>query len=507
MLEIVEYGKDEYGFPALVVLGCFDAIHAGHRELLKKAKLQAKINGLDLGVMMFKEGKSGKLVYSFEERCAILEQYNVKFVLAVDFNDEFKKIAPLDFLSEVEDKINVKAYMSGKDFRFGAGAKGKSSTLKNYAEDEENGVWYMSVKDIDLNGEKISTTLIKSCLDEGNVAKANQLLGSEFSVSGEVVKGEGRGTSVVGFPTVNIAYPEWKHAIKHGVYNVKCLIGETDYQGIANFGNCPTFGDERIALEVYLEGFSGDLYGQVLTIRFIDFIREIEEFGSAEELSGQLQNDLSNVNGELAATDVEQPVETVAEVVAEQPEEPIVEETAEQPEESVEEVVEEQPTETVEEVVAEQPEEIIFDEVAEPTEQVITEEVVAEDVTEQPDEVATDEISDDGFDEVAEPVETEETEETKETENVTDEEQPSEVAEQIVIEGVSDGGMQYSEGEELTESAAEPNADETESLQTENGEQLDFIDGLTEAETEVEATTETETVENDNSETSDGESD
>ena len=79
---------------------------------------------------------------------------------AVDFNDEFKKIAPLDFLSEVEDKINVKAYMSGKDFRFGAGAKGKSSTLKNYAEDEENGVWYMSVKDIDLNGEKISTTLI-----------------------------------------------------------------------------------------------------------------------------------------------------------------------------------------------------------------------------------------------------------------------------------------------------------------------------------------------------------
>lgn len=467
MLEIVEYGKDEYGFPALVVLGCFDAIHAGHRELLKKAKLQAKINGLDLGVMMFKEGKSGKLVYSFEERCAILEQYNVKFVLAVDFNDEFKKIAPLDFLSEVEDKINVKAYMSGKDFRFGAGAKGKSSTLKNYAEDEENGVWYMSVKDIDLNGEKISTTLIKSCLDEGNVAKANQLLGSEFSVSGEVVKGEGRGTSVVGFPTVNIAYPEWKHAIKHGVYNVKCLIGDIDYQGIANFGNCPTFGDERIALEVYLEGFSGDLYGQVLTIRFIDFIREIEEFGSAEELSGQLQNDLSNVNGELAATDVEQPVETVAEVVAEQPEE------------------------------------IIFDEVAEPTEQVITEEVVAEDVTEQPDEVATDEISDDGFDEVAEPVETEE---TKETENVTDEEQPSEVAEQIVIEGVSDG-MQYSEGEETTESAVEPNAEETESLQTENGEQLDFIDGLTEAETEVEATTETETVENDNSETSDGESD
>ena len=101
MLTVVEYGKDGYEFPALIVLGCFDAIHLGHRELLKKAKLQAKINGLDLGVMMFRDGKggtSGKLLYSFQERCALLEQFNVKFVLAIDFNDEFKSIAPIDFL-------------------------------------------------------------------------------------------------------------------------------------------------------------------------------------------------------------------------------------------------------------------------------------------------------------------------------------------------------------------------------------------------------------------------
>lgn len=305
MLSIIEYGKDEYEFPALIVLGCFDAIHSGHRELLKKAKLQAKINGLDLGVMMFREGKSGKLVYSFEERCALLEQFNVKFVLAVDFNEQFKAVAPLDFLNQVEDKINVKAYMSGKDFRFGAQAKGKSSTLKNYAEDEENGVWYMPVKDVVSDGDKVSTTLIKSCIQNGDIEKANRLLGSEFFVSGEVVKGEGRGTAVVGFPTVNIEYPEWKCPLKYGVYGIKCLIGETDYNGIANFGNCPTFGDDRIALEVYLEGFSGDLYGRTLTIRFLEFIREIEEFASAEELSGQLKNDLKTVSDEVVAADSE----------------------------------------------------------------------------------------------------------------------------------------------------------------------------------------------------------
>lgn len=433
MLEIIEYGKDEYEFPALVVLGCFDAIHAGHRDLLKKAKLQAKINGLDLGVMMFREGKGGKLVYSFEERCAFLEQYNVKFVLAVDFNDEFKAVAPLDFLHAVEDQINVKAYMSGKDFRFGAGAKGKSSTLKNYAEDEENGVWYMPVKDVDLNGEKISTTLIKSCLDEGNVAKANALLGSEFCVSGEVVRGEGRGTSIVGFPTVNIVYPEWKHPLKHGVYSVKCVVGETDYQGIANFGTCPTFGDERVALEVYLEGFSGDLYGQVLTVRFIDFIREIEQFASAEELSGQLQNDLSTVSDELAVTE-EPAAEGVAEEVVEEPAvEEVAEEVVEEP--AVEEIVEEVSEEPVEESVAEE----IYDDLSDDgLDEIIEEqsEEVVEEVVEEPAEEVVEEQSEEPAEAVVE-------------------EQPEQPAEEIAPENTEDMGMEYTEGEETDLAAVE----------------------------------------------------
>lgn len=342
MLEIIEYGKDQYEFPALIVLGCFDAIHLGHRELLKKAKLQAKINGLDLGVMMFKDGKNGKLLYSFEERIKMLEEFNVKFVLAIDFNDEFKKIAPLAFLDDIDDHINVKAYMSGKDFRFGAGAKGKASTLKNFADDDENGVWYMNVKDVDLNGEKISTTLIKSCLDNGDVEKAAKLLGREYSLTGEVVKGTGRGTSIVGYPTVNISNPDWKYPVKQGVYNVTCDIDGTLYNGVANFGTCPTFEDDRVALEAYFEGYEGDLYGKVLTVNFISYIRDIKKFNSAEELSAQ-------VTADLAGTSETEEVIT-EEVVAEEPvveQEPIVEESTTE-EETNEEV-------TTEEVIAEQP--------------------------------------------------------------------------------------------------------------------------------------------------------
>ena len=291
MLNVIEYGKDEYDFPALLVLGCFDAIHIGHRDLIKKAKLQAKINGLDLGVMLFRDGKGEKTVYSFEERLAILEEFSVKFVLVIDFTEEFKNTSPEDFLHMVEESVNVKAYMSGKDFRFGAKAKGKSSTLKNYAEDEENGVWYMPVKDVMAGSEKVSTTLIKSYLEKGDIASANGLLGSEFCVSGEVIKGAGRGESQLGYPTVNIAYPEKKFPVKQGVYKVKSYIGDTLYYGIANYGTCPTFGDERVALEVHFDGFSGDLYGETLTIIFLDYIRDIMTFASAEELMAQLDAD------------------------------------------------------------------------------------------------------------------------------------------------------------------------------------------------------------------------
>lgn len=499
MLSVIEYGKDEYDFPALIVLGCFDALHAGHRELLKKAKLQAKINGLDLGVMMFRDGKGDKLVYSFEERIAILEQFNVKFVLAIDFTEEFKKTAPLDFLEAVEDKINVKAYMSGKDFRFGEKAKGKSSTLKSYAEDDENGVWYMPVKDVEMDGEKISTTLIKSYLSEGNVAKANALLGSEFTLTGEVVKGAGRGTSVVGFPTVNIVYPEWKQPIKHGVYSVKCMIGETDYQGVANFGTCPTFGDNRVALEVYFEGFSGDLYGQVLTIRFIDFVRDIEEFVSADELSGQIKSDLNSVNGEAVATDAtveepaaEQPVESVEEVVEEQPVANVEEVAEEQTVESAEEVVEEQPAENVEEIT-EVPAEEVTEQVVEEYEEV-TEETVEEqsiETVEENEEASVEEVKDEAAEiteEIPEAVEEQPAEESAVSEVIEEKlaeiisedkieeehivEEQTEEPEEIQIEQQSEepSEVQEDQTEETVEAQPEAQTEETEEV-TDGGEQ------------------------------------
>lgn len=527
MLNVIEYGKDEYDFPALLVLGCFDAIHVGHRDLIKKAKLQAKINGLDLGVMLFRDGKVGKTVYSFEERLAMLEEFNVKFVLVIDYTPEFKATAPLDFLHIVEEKVNVKAYMSGKDFRFGANAKGKSSTIKSYAEDEDNGVWYMPVKDVTINDEKVSTTLIKTYLENGDVTSANEFLGSCFSVSGEVVKGEGRGASQLGYPTVNINYPENKFSVKFGVYAVKSNINGTVYYGIANYGTCPTFGDDRLALEVHFEGIEGDLYGETLNIQFIKYLRDTVAFASPEELIAQLDADKSA----LAAISAEQPEEP-AEAVAQSVPKPAVEEPVKE-EVAAEEVAEEVPAEpdqeaqeTVQpsddeiaisaneykelvsgfdELAEEQPEEEIMpeeqpeeavgepakdiEEIAQPTvEETATEEAIQPEVTEEVEEISTEpeqvieetveEITEEASEEVSEPV-NESVEEEAET---PADEIPAEQSEQSVEENyeIVDGGF-----DDIVEETIENNA-QTEEAQIQEELQVEESAEVTEEEPQTE---------------------
>ena len=452
MLKIINYNADEYDFPALVVLGCFDAVHIGHQALLKKAKLNAKINGLDLGVMMFADGKGGRQVFTFEERVAMLEQYNAKFILRIDYTEEFKKTSAQDFLENLEQHINLKGYMSGKDFRFGAGAKGKSSTLKKYAEDEDNAVWYEAVKDVALDGEKVSTTLIKQCLEEGKINKATELLGRQYFVSGEVCEGHGRGKQL-GFPTANIAYPENKVLVAPGVYGVEAEIDGTVYKGVANCGPRPTFGEDSYTLEVYFEGLSEDLYGKTFTVRFLNYIRGIRKFATAEELAAQIAVDATCIGAPDAAVEEAPAVAAEAPVTEEVAEESVTEEAAaeEQPAEeeiavAAEEVAETLSEETPEETFAE----VVEDEVETPAQELAIaaeEELAAEEAAEEP---ATEES-------VEEPAAEEATEDPATEESATEEPAVEEVA---VLAAADDGAEEPVPEEVAEERAAEEAAEE-----------------------------------------------
>ena len=462
MLKIINYNADEYDFPALVVLGCFDAVHIGHQALLKKAKLNAKINGLDLGVMMFADGKGGRQVFTFEERVAMLEQYNAKFILRIDYTEEFKKTSAQDFLENLEQHINLKGYMSGKDFRFGAGAKGKSSTLKKYAEDEDNAVWYEAVKDVALDGEKVSTTLIKQCLEEGKINKASQLLGRQYFVSGEVCEGHGRGKQL-GFPTANIAYPENKVLVAPGVYGVEAEIDGTVYKGVANCGPRPTFGEDSYTLEVYFEGLSEDLYGKTVTVRFLNYIRGIRKFATAEELAAQIAVDATCIGAPDAAVEEAPAVAAEAPAAEEVAEEPATEEAAaeEQPAEEEIAVAAEEVAETLsEETPAETFAEVVEDETETPAQELAIaaeEEPAAEEATEEPAAEEAEEAP--ASEEVAEEPVTEEAAEEPAAEEVAEEPVTEEVAEEPVTEEATEEGSEAEgagedDSEEETEDAA-----------------------------------------------------
>ena len=149
-----------------------------------------------------------------------------------------------------------------------------------------------------MGGEKISSGKIKAFLGDGKVENANVLLGEEFFLCGKVEKDRQIGRTI-GFPTANIPYPQDKFPLKTGVYETNVTVDNKTYKGITNYGARPTFDNERVVTETYLDGFSGDLYGKELTVHFVRFLRGVTKFESVDALKKQLEKDINRVRKEL----------------------------------------------------------------------------------------------------------------------------------------------------------------------------------------------------------------
>lgn len=269
-----------------MLLGGFDGLHVGHRRLLACAKA----SGLPVGVMTIIGGKSGN-IFTFSEREKIFKESGADFVFELPFA-EIKNLSPTAFLEMLTREFNPTLFVCGEDFRFGALAKGTPEFIKASVSAQ---VEVFSL--VEMGGEKISSRKVKELLSQGSVQEANLLLGEEFFLCGEVKRDRGVGRTI-GFPTANIEYPQDKFPLKKGVYETKTLIEGREYKGITNYGHRPTFDDEKITAETYLDGFDGDLYGKILEIRFVRYLREIKKFESIEELQAQLQQDITRVRNE-----------------------------------------------------------------------------------------------------------------------------------------------------------------------------------------------------------------
>ena len=269
-----------------MLLGGFDGLHIGHRRLLSRAKQ----SGLPVGIMTIMGGKDGN-IFTFAERESIFKENGADFVLELPFS-EIKDMSPREFLDFLVEEFHPSLFVCGEDFRFGAKAQGTPEMLKTSTQVR---VEILSL--VEMGGEKISSGKIKAFLGDGKVENANVLLGEEFFLCGKVEKDRQIGRTI-GFPTANIPYPQDKFPLKTGVYETNVTVDNKTYKGITNYGARPTFDNERVVTETYLDGFSGDLYGKELTVHFVRFLRGVTKFESVDALKKQLEKDINRVRKE-----------------------------------------------------------------------------------------------------------------------------------------------------------------------------------------------------------------
>ncbi len=284
MYNIINLKKQlNIGEECILLLGGFDGVHLGHKKLLQAAKKYR----LPIGITSIYGGK-GKSIFTQKERQDVFLQLGIDFVLEMDF-EKIRALSPQEFLTKLTQNFHIKAFLCGEDFRFGFQAQGDAAFLKEYT---QGCVETHSL--VQFNGEKVSSTAIKSALEQGEIETANALLDGRFFVVGEVEKDRQIGRTI-GFPTANIAYPKGKFPLKKGVYQTQVEIGGKVYKAITNYGARPTFENQAVWTETHLIGFSGDLYGKTLKIEFIRYLRDIQKFQTVEKLQAQLRYDMQCV--------------------------------------------------------------------------------------------------------------------------------------------------------------------------------------------------------------------
>ena len=188
--------------------------------------------------------------------------------------------------------FNPVAIVCGEDYTFGKNREGTAEYLQNFC--LNNGIVCRIAPILYAHGEKISSTLIKKLLSEGNVKTANALIGGKYFISGKVLHGRAVGRTI-GFPTLNVEIPPQKAPLKTGVYATETIIDGKRYKSVTNYGSAPTFDETKVLSETFVTGFNADIYGKEVIVEFIGYLREDVKFDSVESLKKQLDEDVKKL--------------------------------------------------------------------------------------------------------------------------------------------------------------------------------------------------------------------
>lgn len=287
------------GPPQVMAIGDFDGVHAGHRKVLLTAVGQAEAHGLVPAVMTFHPHPREVLGHPqyrdsltpIQDKLRLFEALGLKRVYLVGFDESFAQLPAEKFVEDILVSGKLASVVVGFDFTFGHKGAGNPQRLKELALGRFG---VEVVNPYHLNGEKVSSTLIRECLANGQVEKAARLLERPYSISGKVVTGEGRG-GTIGIPTANVETADGYVIPGRGVYAVQFLHDGQWHRGVMNIGWKPTFAktEGAVSLETHLFNFDKRIYGDEVSIRFIGFIRHERKFRSAEELVAQIGRDIA----------------------------------------------------------------------------------------------------------------------------------------------------------------------------------------------------------------------
>ena len=273
-------------------------MHAGHQKIIKRLVDSARANNLESVILTFfphprmvLQKESGiKLINTIEERTDILEQSGIDHLVIHPFTMQFSRLTAREFVKEIlVEKLRAKKVIIGYDHRFGRNRTANINDLKKFGAEFDFEVEEITRQDIEEVA--VSSTKIRTALEEGRVEKANNYLRHPFSLKGEVVKGRGLGKEF-NYPTANINIAEdYKLIPKNGVYVVRSVIEGETYFGMMSIGTNPTVGGTSRTIESFFFKLDKDLYGKRLKIDLLIRIRDEKKFNSVEELKLAMKQD------------------------------------------------------------------------------------------------------------------------------------------------------------------------------------------------------------------------
>lgn len=289
------------GLKTAVALGGFDAMHLGHTEIIKKVVNYAKDNQIKSLVYMFSNnpaevitGKNISAVNSLEKRIDILKNLGVDIVVSQKFDLTIMNMSCEDFADNFLKRLfGARFVVAGYNYSFGKDGSGDINILKRLC--DERKIKLYAMPEITVDKKTVSSTVIRELVADGKVKSAAKLMGRYYSVCGTVVKGNGIGGSLLGFPTANIELPTDCVIPKFGVYISRTRVDEKAYDSITNIGGKPTVDKDKNLIETYIDGKFGELYGKFIEVELYEKIRDIIKFDGKAELMRQIEVDVKKM--------------------------------------------------------------------------------------------------------------------------------------------------------------------------------------------------------------------